>query len=231
MKRLVMVALSLLALAALAGVLGRPDGAVAADAPDPNLRTVTVTGTGAVRSSPERAQISFGVESQGASASAALAANAAGMRKVIEALRRAGVSELQTQSVSVSPRYGDDNRVVGYVAANTVGGVAAVARAGEVIDAAVAAGANQVYGPSFTQGDADELYRKALELAVEDARDRAATLASAAGGSLGRVLTVRESSTPPMPLAEKAAASDAGTPVVSGEQETTATVTVSFELE
>ena len=33
-----------------------------------------------------------------------------------------------------------------------------------------------------------------------------------------------------MPLAEKAAAADAGTPIVPGQQETTATVTVTFEL-
>jgi uncharacterized protein len=229
MKRLVLAAAAVLALAALAAAIGRPGDAGAADAPAANDRTIAVTGTGAVRSAPDRAEISFGVESEGASARAALAANAAEMRKVIDALRAAGVSELQTQAVTVSPRYSESSRVQGYVASNSVGGVIAADRAGATIDAAVAAGANQIYGPSFTKTDADAQYRDALELAVRDARGRAETLASAAGGSLGRVLSVVEGSTAPMPLAERAAA-DSGTPIVAGTQETSATVTVTFEL-
>ena len=72
------------------------------------------------------------------------------MRTLLAALREAGVSELQTQTVSVWPNWGDESRLDGYVATNTVGGVVAVGRAGGAIDAAVAAGANQVYGPTLT---------------------------------------------------------------------------------
>jgi uncharacterized protein len=230
MKRIALAAAALLALAALAGVAARPEGAGAAESPTLDERTVTVSGTGAVRSTPDRAQISFGVESRGATARAALAANAAEMRNVIDALRSAGVGELATQGVSVWPSYGDENRVLGYTATNTVGGVVDADRAGAVIDAAVAAGANQIYGPSFTKSDADELYREALGLAVSDARARAETLATAAGGRLGRVLSVNESSAAPVPLMEKTAAADAGTPVVPGRLETTATVNVTFAL-
>ena len=79
-------------------------------------------------------------------------------------------------------------------------GVTAVGRAGAAIDAAVGAGANQIYGPSLTSDDARKLYEQALEAAVKDARARAQTLAGAAGGTLGRVLTIAESSAPPMPL-------------------------------
>src|SRR5262245_40360735 len=99
MKRLLLAAAALLALAALAGVAGRPEGAGAAD-PTAD-RTVTVTGVGAVRSVPDRAQLSFGVESRAATAEAALAANGSAMRKLLGALRDAGVGELQTQTVSV----------------------------------------------------------------------------------------------------------------------------------
>jgi len=230
MKRLVLAAAAVLALGALAAAVGRPDDAGAADAPAPSDRTIAVTGTGVLRSTPDRAEISFGVESEGATARAALAANAAEMRRVIDALRAAGVTDLQTQAVVVSPRYSEQNRVQGYVASNTVGGVIAADRAGATIDAAVAAGANQIYGPSFTKTDAEAQYRDALELAIRDARGRAQALAVAAGGSLGRVISVVEGSTAPMPLAEKAAA-DASTPVVAGSQETTATVSVTFELQ
>ena len=226
MKPVLLAAAGLLAVAALAGVLGRPVGAGAAD--PPSRRTVTVTGLGAVGSTPDRAQLSFGVESRAATAQAALAANASAMQRLLAALREAGVSELQTESVSVWPRWTDGNRDDGYVASNSVSGVIGVARAGAAIDAAVAAGANQVYGPSFTSEDARALYRQALRAAVDDARARAETLARAAGASLGGVLTVSESGqASPEPLVERAA--DA-TPIVAGQQETTASVTVTFAL-
>ena len=228
MKRLLLAAAALLALAVLAGVLGRPEGAGAADPPVD--RTVTVTGAGAVRSVPDRAQLSFGVESRAATAQAALAANGVAMRKLLAELREAGVDELQTQTVSVWPNWGDDNRLEGYVATNTVSGVVVVGRAGAAIDAAVAARANQVYGPTLTTDDARKLYHQALDAAVEDAEVRARILAAAAGATLGRVVTIAESSAPPQPLAEKAAAMDSSTPVVAGTQETTANVTVTFAL-
>jgi hypothetical protein len=58
---------------------------------------------------------------------------------------------------------------------------------GDVIDAAVAAGANNVSGPSLARDDQDKLYRDALEKAVANAREKAAALARAAGVSLGSV--------------------------------------------
>ena len=231
MKRLALAAAVLLALAALAGVAGRPEGAGAADpaAADPQ-RSITVTGNGAVRSSPDRAEVSFGIETQASSAEAALARNSATMRRVLAALDATGVGELQTQNVSVWPRWGDQNRIDGYVASNSVSGVIAVGRAGAAIDAAVAAGANQISGPALTSDDSRRLYAQALEAAVKDARERAETLAAAAGGSLGRVLTIAESSAPPQPLLEKTAAAADDTPIVAGQQETSATVTVTFAL-
>jgi uncharacterized protein YggE len=228
MKRLLLAAAALLVLAALAGVAGRPEGAGAADPSADHV--VTVTGVGAVRSTPDRAQLSFGVERHAATAQAALAANGEAMQKLLAALRAAGVSELQTQNVSVWPHWADENRVDGYVATNTVTGVIGVGQAGAAIDAAVTAGANQINGPSFTSDDARKLYEQALGAAVKDARARAETLARAAGASVGSVVSIVESSAPPEPYMAKAAAADSATPVVPGEQETTANVTVTFAL-
>ena len=91
----------------------------------------------------------------------------------------AGATELQTQSVSVSPRYGAQMAVQGYVAQNSVSAtIRQLGQAGAVIDAAVAAGANQVYGPSLVRGDQAELYRRALRAAVDDARASAQALAA-----------------------------------------------------
>jgi uncharacterized protein YggE len=228
MKRLVPIAVLLLVAAALAGVL-RPEGAAAVDPPED--RMVTVTGTGAVTAVPDRAQLSFGVESQAAGAKAALAANATDMRRLIEALKRAGAKDLVTQYVSVSPRYRDGSmEIVGYTASNSVAATIGVDRAGALIDAAAEAGANQVYGPSMSRTDADRLYREALEQAVADARARATALAAAAGSSVGRVLSIVEGGGDmPVPMMAKAAL-DSSTPIEPGLQETSATVTVTFAL-
>ena len=217
--------------AALAGIIAAatlPGGAASADA-EPG--GITVQGTASIETTPDRAALSFGVESQAESARAALAANAAEMRRVLAALKGAGATDVTTQSVSVSPRYGDRMAVEGYTAQNSVSAtVKQIAQAGAVIDAAVAAGANQVSGPSLSRGDRSELYRRALRAAVEDARASAQAIAAAANVSLGRVTAVVEGGGGPQPLpfaVDKAVAAES-TPVEPGTQQVAATVTVTF---
>lgn len=227
MRRLAVTAILVLAAAALAGALVRDGGAAGAATGAGD--TVTVTGIGVATGTPDTALISAGVESTGATARAALAANAAEMNKVLAALRAAGARNVGTQSVSLSPRTNGQGRPNGFVATNIASGTIAVERAGALIDAAVDAGANTVYGPSLTSTEAKSLYRRALRAAVGDARERAAILAAAAGRKLGRVVQMTEGANGAIPLQEKAAAAD-GTPIVAGEQETTASVTVTFAL-
>lgn len=206
-------------------------GSASSAAADPG--GITVIGTASVESVPDRAELSFGVESQGQTAKAALAANAAEMRKVIAAVKAAGGTGVKTQSVSLSPRYSEQNEVQGFAAANTVSAtVKDVAKAGALIDAAVNAGANQVYGPSLSRGDQTELYRQALKVAVANARATAQVLAAAANVSLGRIAAVVESGAapPPLPFAANKAQDLASTPIEPGTQQTTATVSVTFSV-
>ncbi len=229
MKRIALVALLLLAAAGLAGAL-RPDGAAAVEAPD-RVDTVTVTGEGIVTAVPDRAQVSAGVESRAATARGALQANATAMEKVLDALRARGAEDVTTQTVSLSTAFDEQGRPNGFVASNVASAETSLAGAGALIDAAVAAGANQVYGPSLSRSDADELYRAALAKAVDDARQRAAILAKAAGRELGGVTAMVESGASDSPVFAKAeAARDATTPIVSGSQETAAMVSVTYEL-
>jgi len=233
MKRLALVASLLLAAAALAGV-ARPDGSHAAGTPTTDTpRTITVSGNGSATSVPTRASISFGVQTQANTAKAALAQNADAMQSVLDALKKAGAQDIQTQSVSLTQTTGDNGQVTGYVANNTVTATVSFAAAGTTIDAAVAAGANQVYGPSPLLSDVEAQYLKALADAVANARARGEVLAQAAGATLGQVITVVEGSSAPVPVtfaAKGAAVDSAPTPVVPGPQETDATVTVTFEL-
>ena len=107
MKRLAAVAVLLLAAAALAGV-ARPDGSHAADTPattDPP-RTITVSGSGTATSTPTKASISFGVQTQDPSAKAALAQNARDMQQVLDALKKAGATESETDCVWISVEIG-----------------------------------------------------------------------------------------------------------------------------
>jgi uncharacterized protein len=217
-----------LAVVALAGAVGLPDLAGAQDASDDD--TLTVSGVGTVASVPNEAQMSFGVETRGETAGAAVSANADAARRIINALRQAGARELATQYVSVYPVTRENGRIEGYSASNSVSAVSDVDEAPALVDAAVEAGANQISGPTMSSSNAEELYRQALADAVGEARARAQVLARAAGRSLGEITVIAEAGQePPVPYAERAAL-DAATPIVPGTQDTTATVTVTFTL-
>jgi uncharacterized protein len=229
MKRLLLAVAALLTLVALAGAVGLPDLAGAQDVTD-DADTITVTGVGTVESVPDEAQMSFGVETRGDTARAAVDANAEAARRVINALRRAGARELATQYVSVYPVSGEAGAITGYSASNSVSAVSDVEDAAGLIDAAADAGANQISGPGLSPANVEELYRQALAEAVSEARERAQVLAKASGRGLGEISAIVEGTgVQPLPYAERAAL-DASTPIVPGEQETSASVTVTFSL-
>ncbi len=229
MKRLLLAVAALFTLVALAGAVGLPDLAGAQDAPEGD--TITVTGVGSVEVVPNEAQMSFGVETRAQTAKAAVAANADAMRKVLNALRQAGGREIATQWVSVYPVTNDMGAVDGYAASNSVSATANIDDAAGLIDAAAEAGANQISGPGLSSSNAEALYRQALGKAVAEARARAEVLAKAAGRSLGEIESISESgAATPLPYAERAALDAASTPIVPGEQETSASISVTFSL-
>jgi uncharacterized protein YggE len=183
---------------------------------------------------PDRAHFSFGVQVQSRTASQALEAADAQLRRVVAALRGAGVSQadIQTEQISLSPRTSEDGEaIVGYNAVSSVSvRVRNLDRAGTVVDAAVGAGANQVYGPSLTRSDQDALYRSALRAAYADARAKAEALAGAAGVTLGEMTaTVEGGMSVPMPVAA-GRAEDAKATIEPGTQELQASVSVTFAV-
>jgi uncharacterized protein YggE len=233
LMRIPALALGVAAALAVMGLGGAERAAGQAAAATSPGRTITVTGSGAAVAVPDRAAFSFGVTTQAKTASGALNGNSAEMKKVIAAIKGAGVAakDVQTSSVSLSPRYSQNGEdIVGYTASNTVNAtIKGVSRAGGVIDAAVGAGANQVFGPSFTRSDEALFYRRALRAAVATARSKALTLASAGRVRLGAVRSIVESSSGPVPIAEKGAAA-ADTPIEAGTQTIVATVTVEYNV-
>jgi len=229
MKRLLLAVAALFTLVALAGAVGLPDLAGAQDAPEGD--TITVTGVGSIEAVPNEAQMSFGVETRAPTARAAVAANADVMRRIINALRQARGREIATRWVSVYPVTNDTGAVDGYAASNSVSATADVDDAAALIDAAAEAGANQISGPGLSSSNAEALYRQALGKAVAEARARAEVLAKAAGRSLGEIEAISESTAATPYYAERMQTADAAsTPIVPGEQETTASITVTFAL-
>lgn len=222
-----------LGIAAWAGALS-PGDAQAGQANDGALG-ITVTGLGSVTATPNQASFSFGVETQGQTADEALTKNSAAVKKVIDAVKATGVpaADIQTQQVSVFPRYSNDgNVIIGYTASNSVNvTIRDLAKVSDVVEAATKAGANQVYGPNLTVSNQKALYNQALAKALDDARSKATTIAKAAGVSLGRVVNIVEGGGfGPLPAAEAAAGGDKGVPIEPGQQELQASLSVTFAI-
>lgn len=217
----------------LAAAIARPDSATSAA--DVAEEGITVTAVGSVKAVPDRAELVFGVSTDGATADEASAANGERMQKLLEALKAAGVApaDIRTQSVSVSPRLAPTGkRLSGFTAENSVSVKVDSARADELIDLAVAKGATHASGPTFELSDRDALYRDALADAVKEARKKAEAIGAAGGVSVGDVTRVVEGgeASPPMFLETAARDQSSGTPVEPGREEVQATLTVTFAV-
>ena len=230
--RIIALVAAAAAVVAFAGV-GRPESAGGAEKAGGEIK---VTGKGTITSVPDQASFTIGVQTQGSSAHAALAANSEQMQRVIAAVEAAGVekSDIKTQDVSVSANYEDKGRIAGYSARNSVlVTVRNLSKAGPILDAASNAGANEVYGPTLSRSDEDELQAKALRSAVENARNKAEALADAAGVRLGTVTSMTEGfAGGPQPYYESAVMmkASAGAPIEPGTQDSQAIVTVTFAI-
>ncbi|HVZ92857.1 MAG TPA: SIMPL domain-containing protein [Rhizomicrobium sp.] len=213
--------------------------AALADPPAP--RILTVSGEGEIKTAPDAARLSTGVSTQARTAAEALSQNARAMTSVFEALKRAGVEakNIQTSNITLQPQYaaskpGQAPRVTGYEASNTVDvAVYDLKALGPVIDALVAAGSNQIDGPSFFIADPKPFLERARKAAVEDAIAKARTLAEAAGVRLGPIQSIAEggSESPVQPMRRMLAAAPAPTPVSAGEVEVSASVSIAWSIE
>jgi uncharacterized protein YggE len=208
-------------------------------------RTLHVSGTGETLAQPDAAVVTLGVTTEAKEAGDALKANSAQMAAVIDALKDAGVDakDIQTQTIRLSPRYErpapragvtPPAELVGFVATNIVEvRVRRLADLGDMLDAAVDAGGNQIQGIRFEITDRSELYDQAREAAWMNALSKAEQLAALAGAELGPVVTISESSRTPIAYAERsmAFAADAGVPVEAGTESVQISLQVTWSLQ
>jgi uncharacterized protein len=229
LRTILLVAGVLLVAAAIAGVAQPHLGRSATPATG---STITVNATGTVNSTPDRASFDFGVTTNGATAAQALSRNSAQARAIIDALKKAGVasSDIQTTQVSLWPQTSSDGtRITGYQASNSVNVTSAIGRSGQLVDAAVGAGANNVDGPNLDTADTSSLYDRALTQALAKAKAKAQVIAGAAGLTLGRVLKVQEGgNAAPVPMFAEAKAAGTSVPIEAGTQQIRASVTVTY---
>lgn len=208
--------------------------------PAPTL--LSVTASAGVSRAPDMLRLTAAVVTTAPGAAEAMAANAARMNAVLAALKGAGVAaaDLQTTGLSLSPqyRYVQDQPPVltGYQARNAIAlRTTRLAAAGQLVDAAVKAGANEVQGPDFLLADPDAALDGARVAAIAKARARAELYARAAGLRVKRITSIGEGGSAPnpgpQPMMRLMAADAAPTPVQPGRLDLEAQVTVNFELE
>ncbi len=158
-------------------------------------RTIIVTGAATVQVPPDRVSFSVGIETEAASVSQAFKANGSKVNALLGALKEKGVDpkEIQTSNLEITSRDYRGKRLPGFRVSNVV----TVTRedpktVGELLQTAISAGANQAGRLRFFVGDPRRLQNHGLELAFQDAKAKAETLAGLAKQSLGNVLCVSE---------------------------------------
>ncbi|KSB90696.1 hypothetical protein AS593_10085 [Caulobacter vibrioides] len=161
--------------------------------------TFNLSATGETAIAPDMATITLGVQTEGASAAAALSANGSAMNKVIAALKKAGVAErdIQTSNLNVNPQYVyEENkppRLTGYQASNQVTILARdLSKLGQTVDAAASAGANTVSGISFGLQNPQKAEDEARIKAVAALKAKSDLYARATGYKVVRLVSLNE---------------------------------------
>lgn len=206
-------------------------------------RLIKVTGNGESTAAPDIAIMSIGVETEAKTPSGALSDNASRMNAVMAKLKEVGIAEkdLRTSQLGIWPIYADRSSNAyrpepkGYRVSNQLTvTLRDVERIGEILDQAVADGANKVNGPSFSVAEPEPHYQAARDAAVADAIAKAERYAAAAGVTLGSVTRIDETGSgggPVFARQMRAEAMAAPTPVAAGETTFSAGVTMVFAIE
>ena len=234
-------AFPLAALAVVASPLAAAEVQIQAENPVVELNVMEI-----VRSAPDVAQIGAGVTTRAPTAQAAVRMNAEAMDRLVSKLRALGIDrkDIQTSNFNLNPNWNYNQQTgeqvfSGYNVNNNVTvKLRDLKRAGEVLDALVGAGANNIYGPNFTLENDTSAKAEARAAAFKRGRLMAEEYARMAGFNGVKLLEVSESfqSYGPMPMGESAIAvtasrADVATPIEPGEVGTGVQLTVKFEMQ
>jgi uncharacterized protein YggE len=207
-----------------------------------NIRTMSVSGRGEVYLIPDIAYINIGTRSQAVDVASALSDNNKQAQAISSVLSDMGIDplDIQTTAFNVYPfqNYGMDGQPTElvYIVENTVNvKVRELNRLGEILDAVVRSGANQINGISFDVEDRKQAEADARRLAIQDATEKAQELAELAGTELGDLQNISVySNGDPQPVYNAKGggyiAADSAAPVSSGQMIITADANLVYEL-
>jgi uncharacterized protein len=230
---------ALLGLAVLAGCA--TPATPAQPVSNPASHTISVTGSGLAYGAPDIAVAQIGVQSRNPEPSAALDDANAKMTAIMAALKELGVADkdVQTSDFSVyaqqdiDPQTGQAKATITYIVDNTVSiTMRDLTKVGPVLGQVVAAGANNIYGVSYTVSDQSKLEAEARDKAMADAKARAEQLAKAAGVTLDQPMTISEYTNGPQPVMRadlaQGAAGAKSVPVSSGQIQVNLQINVTY---
>src|SRR6478672_9678891 len=206
--------------------------------------TLFVSGSASNQTKPDKVTLSLGVETIDDTAQAALTSNSDLMNKVLEALKAAGVqeNETSTSTFSISPNYNysssnNQGRLIGFTVSNSIQIESSnIESVSKWIDAAVSAGANNVNNIYFSLSNqkSEEIKNSLLKDAIDNAKTKADIAANAAGLKVIGVKSIivgEAGSSPPVPVYSAKAldgAAASSTPIISGQQEISASVSIVY---
>jgi len=230
---------SVLLLAILIVISTNTSSAIPAQAPllqhNSGAKTITVTGTGLIKVSPDFASISLSVETTHQNSATAQKENIQIIEELVNALERHGITknDISTGWFGVYPIYDYNyfvsSRVNGYRVTNQLNvKVRDVDNVGKVFDIATAAGANIAHGVHFGIEDNTSAYSKALIKAIDSAKRKVAVLMTAANFSEMRIISIKESPFSHFSFNRYAAMDGGHTNILNSDIEVTATVEVVF---
>src|SRR5262245_31361916 len=206
-----------LAMGAMATILVVVEGTTMAQDRDLRLfadgiRKVFIQGTASIAMIPDVAQVQVGAETRAATAREALAANNQAMGAMMDALKQQGIGprDVRTVSLTLNPLYdrpvnqqsggkldGPPPKIVGYQINNKVGITARdITKVGDLLDAVVKTGVNEIEHLSFQVGDPQAALRDLRKQALADARAKAEELAKEAAMTLGPPLSIEVDDSP-----------------------------------
>lgn len=160
--------------------------------------TITIYGQGKVSLRPDVAYITLGIENMDMSPKTAHDINAEKMDNVINALQDAGIApeDIQTSRYNMHQEYdyiNGESILKGYRVTNTIIIVVRdIEKSSDIIDIAFTSGSNVFQGIEFNILDRHEAYLKAMDLALERAKQKAEAFASKYGKSIVGVKEITE---------------------------------------
>jgi len=206
--------------------------------------TLSTSGKSMIKIKPDKVTLSLGVETTNKTADAALVSNSKLMNKILIALKKVGVKDNETNTVSfdISPNYNysqlNRGNLIGFTARNSI-----IIESSNInatsnwIDTAITSGANNINSIDFTISDKklEQTKNSLIKPAIDNAVEKADIAASALGLKIVGVKSIKllEFTASPLPqqeFATKAMDSKPSTPIIAGEQTISQNVDIIFNV-